>query len=76
MGKDILSELYLLRTNGEPFYERARGNNFDIPWLQDRLSVEEYRRLENAILEYGSRNDEILFRAGFQCAWDLFRCCM
>jgi len=76
VGKDILSELYCLKTKGERFYCLTHDNDFDISWLEGRLGAAEYRRLENAVLEYSRGNEETLFRMGFQCALELLMCCL
>ncbi|GFI30946.1 hypothetical protein IMSAGC013_02339 [Lachnospiraceae bacterium] len=51
------------------------NNDFDIDWLADILDIKDYRKLENIILQYSSRNDELLFTLGFKYAWSLFMEC-
>jgi hypothetical protein len=51
------------------------NNDFDIDWLEDILDMKDYRRLENIILQYSSRNDELLFTLRFKYAWSLFMEC-
>lgn len=51
------------------------NNDFDIDWLEDILDMKDYRRLENIILQYSSRNDELLFTLEFKYAWSLFMEC-
>ena len=45
------------------------NNDFDIDWLEGILDMKDYRKLENIILQYSSRNDELLFTLGFKYAW-------
>lgn len=75
MGKDRILEIYQMVISQQEFYNLALENNYDISWLKSKLEEDEYIRLENEILDYGNKNDEILFRAGFQYAWDLFQQC-
>ncbi len=58
-------------------YNRLSGAaEFDIDWLKEKLSREEFDRLECDILKYASHNDELVFRIGFRYAWSLFcECC-
>ncbi len=51
------------------------NNDFDIDWLEDILDMKDYRKLENIILQYSARNDELLFTLGFKYAWSLFMEC-
>lgn len=51
-------------------------NEFNISELKAKLDYEEYYQLEKHILDYSSKNDEILFEAGFCYAWSLFCDCM
>lgn len=54
----------------------SEHNQFDIDWLKEKLSGDEFERLESNILEYASRNDENVFTMGFKYAWSLFFECM
>ena len=36
------------------------NNDFDIDWLEGILDMKDFRKLENIILQYSSRNDELL----------------
>lgn len=49
-----------------------KHNDFDISWLIGVLESEEYDKLEEYILHYCAKNDELLFRLGFKYAWSLF----
>lgn len=50
-------------------------NKLDMDWLMGKLEKEDYHRLENYVLDYSSRNDELIFRLGFRYAWSLFTEC-
>lgn len=52
-----------------------KHNDFDISWLIGVLESEEYDKLEEYILHYCAKNDELLFRLGFKYAWSLFSEC-
>ncbi len=52
-----------------------KHNDFDISWLIEVLESEEYDKLEDYILHYCAKNDELLFRLGFKYAWSLFSEC-
>ena len=47
----------------------------DLDWLAGKLDKEDYRKLENYILNLWLKNDELLFRVGFRYAWSLFNEC-
>ena len=49
---------------------------FDIDWVRRKLSIEEYCKLENFILDYAFKNDETIFTMGFKYAWFLFYECL
>lgn len=51
-------------------------NDFDIDWLKEKLEHDDYLKLEDYILYYCSRNDELIFRLGFKYAWSLFHECI
>lgn len=70
-----IHEIYEQYTNSREFNKILMHNDFDITWLQDELDFEKYRKLENYILSYCSRNDELLFKTGFKYAWALFQEC-
>ena len=72
---DIISELYGIMIQGEEFREMASRNRLDLSWIEDRIGREEYKKLENTVVDYSNAVNEVLFRAGFKCAWDLFHQC-
>ena len=55
--------------------EILMNNGFDIDWLEGILDMKDFRKLENIILQYSSRNDELLSTLGFKYAWSLFMEC-
>lgn len=71
-----LHEIYERYTDNWKYNELLMTEDFDIEWLINELSNESYRKLENYILSYTSRHDELLFRLGFKYAWSLFSECM
>lgn len=70
-----IHEIFEKYTNSREYNHALMQNNIDIDWLIGKLEREDYRILENYILEYGSRNDEIIFQLGFKYAWSLFSEC-
>lgn len=62
-------------TNTWEYNRVMMKNNVDLDWLEGKLDKEEYRKLEDYILDYSSRNDELIFRLGFRYAWSLFNEC-
>lgn len=48
----------------------------DIDWLDEKLSVQEFNKLENSIFSYVLDNDKLIFSLGFKYAWSLFCECM
>ncbi len=70
-----LHEIYEHFTNTWEYNETLGNLDFDIDFLLDILDVKEYRRLEEYLLYYCSRKDELLSRLGFKYAWALFSEC-
>lgn len=70
-----IHEIYERYTNSWEYNEIFMNNDFDIDWLEDILDSKDYQKLENVILRYSSRNDELLFTLGFKYAWSLFMEC-
>lgn len=62
--------------NSWEFNEILMHNDFDIEWLLKELDFDSFRTLENYILYYCSKNNELLFRLGFKYAWSLLHECM
>ena len=50
-------------------------NNVDLDWLVGKLGKEDYRKLEDYILHFCLKNDELIFRVRFRYAWSLFSEC-
>lgn len=75
MDNDRIQEIYQTVIVQPEFSELLQRNNFDISWLKSKLEDEEYEKLEDMIFDYGNQNDEIIFKAGFHYAWDLFLQC-
>ena len=71
-----ISDIYDIFVASQNCYNMLCDNKLDIEWLKENMSREEYCKLENHIMDYSSKNDEILFKAGFQYAWSLFLECM
>lgn len=71
-----IHDLYERFTNSWEYNDALMHNDFDIDWLLGELDIENYRKLEDYILYYCSRNDELLFRLGFKYAWSLFHECI
>ena len=62
-------------TNTWEYNHVMMKNNVDLDWLKGKLDKEEYRKLEDYILNLWFKNDELLFRLGFRYAWSLFTEC-
>lgn len=75
MDNDKIQEIYQTAITQPKFNEQLRKNDFDILWLKSKLKQDDYVKLEEIIFDYANNNDEILFKAGFQYAWDLFLQC-
>ena len=84
-GEEILFEMGETGSKIQNIYDSYRNtaecnkmlmkNNLEIDWLLEKLELKDYRKLEDYILYYSSRNDELLFKLGFQYAWSLFTEC-
>lgn len=70
-----IHEIYERFANSWEYNEILMNHTFDIEWLIDMIDTENYQKLEDYILKYCSRNDELLFRLGFKYAWSLFHEC-
>jgi len=71
-----IHEIYEQYTNSREFNNTLMHDDIDIDWLKGKLDIENFRKLEDYILQYGSRHDELIFRLGFKYAWSLFHECM
>lgn len=71
-----IKDIYESFASGNQCNELLLENELDICWLKNILDDKEYFRLENHILDYSSKNDQIIFEAGFRYAWSLFFDCM
>ena len=67
-----IHDIYEWYTSSCEFNDDLMHNDFDIDWLERELDFEDYQKLEDYLLYYCSRNDELLFRLGFKYAWSLF----
>lgn len=70
-----LHEIYEKYANSWEYDEILMNSDFDIDWLEDILDFKDYRKLEDIIIQYSARNDELLFTLGFKYAWSLFMEC-
>ena len=70
-----IHEIYEKYVSSWEYDEILMNNDFDIDWLEGILDMKDYRKLENIILQYSARNDELLFTLGFKYAWSLFMEC-
>ncbi len=73
--EDKLHEIYEKYTNNWEYDELLRTDDFDIDWLVGNIDDKNYRRLEDYLMYYCSRHDELMFRLGFKYAWSLFTEC-
>ncbi|EOS43477.1 hypothetical protein C809_03876 [Lachnospiraceae bacterium MD335] len=62
-------------TNSWEYNNIMMKNNIDLDWLAGKLDKEDYRKLENYILNLWLKNDELIFRVGFRYVWSLFNEC-
>lgn len=70
-----IHEIYKRFADSWEFDAILRHNDFEIDDLVGDMELGAYRKLENYILQYCSRNNELLFRMGFKYAWSLFMEC-
>lgn len=76
MEKMKLEGILEFLTNDPEYNAVLSENRLDIGWLKDKISMTEYRRLEEDVFDYASKNDKLVFVMGFQYAWELFHECM
>ena len=62
-------------TNSWEYNHIMMQNDVDLDWLEEKLDREDYRKLENYLLNLCLKNDELIFRLGFRYAWSLFSEC-
>lgn len=70
-----IHEMFEKFTNSWEYNHTLMKNKLDIDWLMGKLEKKDYQRVEDYILDYSSRNDELIFRLGFRYAWSLFTEC-
>lgn len=75
MSDDILLELFNMAIQKPEYIEAALTKELDLSWLEEKLNRDDMRRFETELSEYTSRNDVLLFKTGFKCAWRLFQQC-
>jgi hypothetical protein len=57
------------------YCEFLSENELDIDWLKSKLNEADFYKLENDMIGYASKNDKLMFLAGFKYAWKLFHEC-
>ena len=70
-----IHEIYERFANSWEYDLILRHNDFNIEDLVGDMDLKAYQKLEDYILCYCSKNDELLFRLGFKYAWSLFLEC-
>lgn len=70
-----IHEIYERFANSWEYDLILRHNDFNIEDLVGNMELKAYQKLEDYILYYCSKNDELLFRLGFKYAWSLFLEC-
>lgn len=70
-----IHEIYERFANSWEYDLILRHNDFNIEDLVGDMELKAYQKLEDYILCYCSKNDELLFRLGFKYAWSLFLEC-
>ena len=70
-----IHEIYETFANSREYDLILMHNDFDIDDLIGDMEIKEYRKLENYIIQYCTKNNELLFRLGFKYAWSLFMEC-
>ena len=70
-----IQDIYEIFTKSSEYNEILMNHDLDIDWLQEKLGFEDYRKLEDYILCFSSKKDELLFELGFKYAWSLFSEC-
>lgn len=71
-----ISDIYDIFVTSPECYKIFYRNKLKLDWLGEKLEKKEICDLENQVMNYASKNDEILFRAGFHYAWSLFFECI
>lgn len=67
-----IHEIFENCASGREYNDALMREDIDLEWLLGELELKDFRKLEDYILRYSSRNEEIVFRQGFQYAWSLF----
>lgn len=70
-----IHEIYEKYVGSWEYNEILLNNDFNIDWLEDILDIKDYRKLEDIILRYSAKNDELLFTLGFKYERSLFMEC-
>ncbi len=70
-----IHEIYETFANSREYDLILMHNDFDIDDLIGDMEIKKYRKLENYIIQYCTKNNELLFRLGFKYAWSLFMEC-
>lgn len=71
--EDILfHSLYEMFTENSSYNRMMKDCRYNISWLKEKLSYEEYYKLEKEILDFSFQNDEIFFKSIFRYTWRLF----
>ena len=67
-----IHEIYERFANSWAYDLILRHNDFDIDGIVGDMEIKVYRKLEDYIIQYCTKNNELLFRLGFKYAWSLF----
>lgn len=75
-AEDKIGSIFRIVQQSSEYNQLSEAGEPDIDWLKEKLSREEFDRLECDILKYASNNDEMIFGMGFRYAWSLFCECI
>lgn len=70
-----IHQIYERFANSWEYDVILRHNDLDIEDLVGDMDIKAYRKLEDYIIQYCTKNNELLFRLGFKYAWSLFMEC-
>lgn len=72
MKNDKIISIYNSFLNSSEYQQIFRNINFDLTWLDEKLSVRDLLKLEDMISAYANCNNSTHFECGFRYAWELF----
>lgn len=75
MDDDRILKIYQSFLKSREYDEKFKNIDFDISWLNEKLTTKDILKLEDIIVRYASLNYKTMFKCGFAYAWELFTQC-